>query len=41
MSLDQLSGKYPPILTRDSDFLYPLSEEADGTRFLKFGKRIL
>ena len=40
VSLDQLSGKYPPILTRDNNFLYPNSEEADGTRFLKFGKTL-
>ena len=38
VNLDQLSGKYPPILTRGNDFLYPVSEEADGTRLLKFGK---
>ena len=41
VNLDQLSGKYPPMMTRDNNFLYPVSEEADGTRFLKFGKNIL
>ena len=41
VNLDQLRGKYPPMLTRDNNFLYPVSEEADGTRLLKFGKKIL
>ena len=37
VNLDQLSGRYPPMLTRDYNFIYPAEEEADGTRLLKFG----
>merc|ERR1719322_2157249 len=36
VQLDNLSGKYPPMLTQNSDFKYPTSEEADGSRLLKF-----
>ena len=36
VNLDQLSGKYPPMLTRNSEFIYPTSEEADETRLLRF-----
>ena len=35
VNLDNLSGKYPPILTSNNEFVYPTSQEADGTRFLK------
>ena len=41
VQLDNLSGKYPPMLTQNSDFKYPTSEEADGSRLLKFGKVFL
>ena len=37
VNLDQLSGRYPPMLTRDYNFIYPVEEEGDGTRLLKFG----
>ena len=37
INLEQLTGKYPPILLRKNRFVYPTSEEADGSRYLNFG----
>ena len=41
VNLDQLTGKYPPMLTRNSQFIYPTSEEADATRLLGFDENDL
>ena len=41
VDLDNLSGKYPPLLTSNNNFVYPTSEEADGTRYLKISKNII
>ena len=38
LNLDGLSGKYPPLIIQNDDFLFPTSEEPDGTRLLVFGK---
>ena len=38
LNLDGLSGKYPPLIIQNDDFIFPTSEEADGTRLLVFGK---
>ena len=39
INLEQLTGKYPPILFNPLTklFVYPTSEEADGSRYLNFG----
>ena len=39
LNLDGLSGKYPPLIIQNDDFMFPTSEEADGTRLLFFGIR--
>ena len=36
VNLDQLTGKYPPLLTQNSNFVFPSSESADGVRYLTF-----
>ena len=38
VNLDELTGKYPPILIQNDRFIFPKSEESDGTRYLNFGK---
>ena len=37
INLEQLTGKYPPLIIRDEKFVFPTSEEADGSRYLNFG----
>ena len=33
-----MTGKYPPLLLQNNQFVYPTSEDADEHRRLKFGK---
>ena len=40
LNLDGLSGKYPPLIIQNDDFIFPTSEEADGSRLLVFGQLI-
>ena len=37
INLDQLTGKYPPLLLSGKRFVYPTSEDSDGSRYLNFG----
>ena len=41
LNLDGLTGKYPPLLIQNDDFIYPTSQEADGSRLLVFGSTLL
>ena len=41
LNLDGLSGKYPPLIIQNDDFMFPTSEEADGTRLLVFGNLLI
>ena len=38
VNLEQLTGKYPPILLQNDRFVFPRSEDADGSRYLNFGQ---
>ena len=40
MNLEQITGKYPPLLTQDSQFIFP-SSETNGSRILTFSKENL
>ena len=37
VNLDQLTGKYPPIILQNDRFVFPTSEDPDGSRYLNFG----
>ena len=37
VNLDAVSGKYPPLLLQNSDFIFPTSE-IDEKRLLSFGE---
>ena len=37
INLDQLTGKYPPIILQNDRFVFPTSEDPDGSRYLNFG----
>ena len=38
VNLELLTGKYPPIILQNDRFVFPTSEEADGSRYLNFGR---
>ena len=40
INLDQTTGKYPPIISQGDSFVFPTAEEADGTRYLNFGRTL-
>ena len=40
VNLEELTGKYPPILLQNDRFVFPTSEDADGSRYLNFGQII-
>ena len=37
LNLERLTGKYPPIILQNNTFVFPTTEEADGSRYLNFG----
>jgi len=37
INLDSLSGKFPPLLLQNSDFIFPSSENSEGKRILEIG----
>ena len=39
VNLDALTGKYPPLITQNDNFVFPTSREADESRLLTFGKK--